>query len=149
MTHHLAQVNVARLLAPLDSPQLADFVAWLEPINALPETSPGFVWRLQTEAGDATSIRAFDDAAILVNMSVWETPEALEAFVYRSRHTEVFRRRREWFERSAEAFVALWWVPVGHRPDVAEAGAKLQLLRDVGPSVDAFTIRQRYPPPAG
>jgi hypothetical protein len=107
MKHHLAQVNIARLLAPLDSPQLADFVAGLEPVNAIADASPGFVWRLQTEAGDATSIRPYDDDMILVNMSVWESAEALEAFVFRSRHIEVLRRRREWFERMAEPFVAL------------------------------------------
>ena len=122
-THHLAQANVARLLAPLDSPQLADFVAALEPINELADRSPGFVWRLQTDDGDATSIRAFDDDLLIVNMSVWESAEALADFTYRSDHLAVMRRRREWFEPMAEAHLVLWWVPAGHVPDVDEARA--------------------------
>src|ERR687885_807813 len=97
--HHLAQVNVATARAPLDSPQLADFVAALQPINALADHSPGFVWRLQTEEGDATSIRPYDDERIMVNLSVWESLEALRTFVYASRHLDVMRRRREWFQR--------------------------------------------------
>ena len=104
---HLAQVNIARLRAPLDSPLLTDFVANLEPINALAERSPGFVWRLKDEAGDATGIPYSDDPAMIVNMSVWESVEALREFTYRSRHTDVLKRRREWFTR-LEFAVALW-----------------------------------------
>ncbi len=144
-THHLAQANVARLLAPLDSSQLADFVAALEPINALADRSPGFVWRLQTDEGDATSIRAFDDDMLIVNMSVWESAEALADFTYRSGHLAVMRRRRAWFETMAEAHLVLWWVPAGHVPDVEEAKQRLQLLRRTGPSPDAFTFRTLYP----
>jgi hypothetical protein len=113
---HVAQVNVGRLLAPIDSPQLAAFVAMLDPINALADGSPGFVWRLQTEDGDATAIRAFDDERILVNMSVWKSIDALGRFVYASRHLEVMRRRRAWFEKMAESFLALWWIPAGTSP---------------------------------
>jgi hypothetical protein len=144
---HVAQVNVARLLAPLESPQLADFVAWLEPINRIADTSPGFVWRLQTADGDATSLRPFDDDWLLINMSVWESVEALDAYVYRSEHAQVFKRRREWFERLREAHLALWWVPIGHQPSVWEAKERLERLRTDGPSPAAFTLRQRYPPP--
>lgn len=143
--HHLAQLNVARLLAPLDSPQLSGFVAGLEPINELADGSPGFVWRLQTDEGDATSIRAFDDDMLIVNMSVWESAEALAAFTYRSDHLAVMRRRREWFEGMAEAHLVLWWVPAGHVPDVEEAKERLDLLRRVGPSPEAFTFRAMYP----
>jgi len=146
-THHLAQLNVARLLAPIDSPQLAEFVARLEPVNALAEGAPGFVWRLQTEDGDATAVRPYDDAAIIVNMSVWESAEALHAFVYRGDHIEVMRRRREWFARMAEAFVVLWWVPAGHQPSVAEAIERLERLRALGPTPEAFTFRQLFPSP--
>jgi hypothetical protein len=143
--HHLAQVNVARLLAPLDSPQLADFVAWLEPINRLADNSPGFVWRLQTADGDATGLRPFNDDWLIINMSVWESVEALDAYVYRSEHAGVFKRRREWFERLAEAHLALWWVPAGHLPSVSEAKERLDRLRAGGPSPEAFTLRQRFP----
>jgi hypothetical protein len=144
---HLAQVNVARLRAPLDSPQLADFVAALEPINALGDRSRGFVWRLQTEDGDATSIRVLDDDSIMVNLTVWESIEALADFAYRGRHREVMRRRREWFENMAEAYLALWWVPVGHVPTVKEAEERLMHLRRHGPTPFAFTFRAPFPPP--
>jgi len=112
---HLAQVNVATLLAPLTSPQLAGFVGRLDEITALADDAPGFVWRLQTEDGDATAIRAFDDDRILVNMSVWENIHALGGFVYGSPHLEVLRRRRDWFARMTTPILALWWVPAGAR----------------------------------
>jgi heme-degrading monooxygenase HmoA len=145
--YHLAEVNLALLREPLDSPELADFVALLEPINALADASPGFVWRLQTEDGDSTAIRAFDDDRILVNLTVWESLEALRAFTYASRHLEVLRRRREWFHRIADAHLALWWVQAGHTPTVAEAVTRLELLRRRGPSPDAFTLREPFPAP--
>jgi hypothetical protein len=113
---HVAQINIARLAAPLDSPQLADFVANLQPINAVADASPGFIWRLQTEQGDATSLRFSDDEWLIVNMSVWESVDALRDYVYRSAHAGVLRRRQEWFERMSEAFVALWWIEAA-RPD--------------------------------
>jgi heme-degrading monooxygenase HmoA len=146
--HHLAQVNVATVRAPLDSPELAGFVAQLEPINALADHSPGFVWRLQTEDGDATAIRPFQDERIMVNLSVWESLEALRAFVYASRHLDVMRRRREWFHRM-DLYLALWWVPAGTIPTVAQAKDRLQLLAGNGPSPDAFTFRVPFPAPAG
>jgi hypothetical protein len=144
---HLAQVNVARLRAPLDSPQLADFVAGLEPINALGDSSPGFVWRLQTEDGDATAVPVLDDDSLLVNLTVWESIEALAEFAYRGRHRQVMRRRREWFEKMAEAYLALWWVPAGHVPTVKEAEERLLRLRRHGPTPLAFTFRTPFPPP--
>jgi hypothetical protein len=146
--HHLAQVNVARLRAPLDAPELADFVAALEPVNALADAAPGFVWRLQTDEGDATSIRAFDDDMIIVNMSVWESLEALRDFVYRSDHRTFLARRRQWFERMDAPMVALWWVPAGHRPTVAEAKQRLDALEGLGPTTEAFTFRRSFPAPA-
>jgi hypothetical protein len=146
--HHLAQVNVATVRAPLDSPELAGFVAQLEPINALADHSPGFVWRLQTEDGDATAIRPFQDERIMVNLSVWESLEDLRTFVYASRHLDVMRRRREWFHRM-DAYLALWWVPAGTIPTVAEAKDRLQLLAGNGPGPDAFTFRVPFPAPAG
>jgi Domain of unknown function (DUF3291) len=146
-TFHLAQVNVARLREPLTSPLLADFVSELEPVNALADASPGFVWRLQTEDGDATSILAFEDDRILVNMSVWTSIETLSDFVYRSRHAAVMRRRRGWFEQMTEAYVVLWWIPAGHVPTVEEAKARLALLEANGSGRDAFTFREPFAPP--
>jgi heme-degrading monooxygenase HmoA len=109
---HIAQVNLALPREPLDSELLREFVEALEPVNALADASPGFVWRLQTEDGDATAIRAFDDDRLIVNMSVWDSIEALRAFVYSGAHVAVMRRRREWFER-IESHLALWWLPAG------------------------------------
>ena len=146
-TFHLAQLNVARVLAPLDSPAMADFVAQLDAVNALADGAPGFVWRLQTEDGDATAVRAFDDAAIIVNMSVWESPEALHAYVYEGGHLDVLRRRREWFARMAEAFTVLWWVPAGQRPTVPEGVGRLEHLRREGPTPHAFSFRTLFAPP--
>ena len=142
---HLAQVNIATLRAPLDTPELAGFVAQLEPVNALADGYPGFVWRLQTEAGDATAIRAFDDDQVIVNLSTWESLEALRNFVYASRHLDVMRRRREWFHRMAGAYLALWWVPAGTIPTVAQARDRLDLLERNGPSAAAFTFRVPFP----
>jgi hypothetical protein len=141
---HLAQLNIARLIAPLDAPELADFVAWLEPINALADTTPGFVWRLQTEDGDATSVRAFDDDTIIVNLSVWESVHALHAFVYRSEHNAVFARRKEWFERIEQPYLVCWWIPAGEIPTVADAVVRLEKLRSEGPTPEAFTLRSPF-----
>lgn len=145
----LAQVNIALPREPLDTPLLAEFVAALAPINALADASTGFVWRLQSDDGDATSIRAFDDDRLIVNMSVWTSLEALADFVYRTAHTDVMRRRREWFERLGELHMALWWVPAGHQPSVKEAEQRLRHLRTHGPSASAFTFRTPYAPPDG
>lgn len=137
----LAQLNVARLRAPLDSPVLRDFVDGLDPINALAEASPGFVWRLQTEDGDATAVRAYDDDLVIINLTVWASVEALADFVYRSTHTEFLRRRREWFEKPTEDIYCMWWVEDGVRPTVPEAVERLAHLRAHGPSDFAFTFR--------
>ncbi|MGC2031190.1 MAG: DUF3291 domain-containing protein [Steroidobacteraceae bacterium] len=145
----LAQLNIGIIKGPMDSPVMADFAAGLPRINALADQSPGFVWRLQTEAGDATAIRPFDDEDLLLNMSVWRDVESLNAYVYGSAHVDLMRRRREWFERMREAFLVLWWVSRGHRPSVAEAIARLELLRAKGPTAEAFTFRQAFPPPDG
>jgi hypothetical protein len=147
MTWHLAQVNVARLRAPIDHPDTAEFVAALEPVNALADGSPGFVWRLQTDDGDATAIRVFDDEMIIVNLSVWASIEHLRAFVYRSAHTDVLRRRREWFDVMDEAHLAMWWIEAGAIPTVPEAVARLELLRGLGPTAEAFTFRQAFATP--
>lgn len=145
--YHLAQVNIALPREPIGSPLLADFVAQLDPINALAERSPGFVWRLKADDGNATSIKAFDDDRIIVNMSVWESLESLGAYVYGGDHAAVMRQRRTWFERMREIYSALWWVPAGHHPTTAEAEERLRCLRGHGPTPFAFTFREPFPAP--
>ena len=146
-SHELAQMNVALPVAPLESPVMAEFMANLDRINALAEASPGFVWRLQTDDGNATALRPMGDD-VIVNMSVWRDVAALSEFVHKSGHVEYLKRRKEWFARIAEAYVVLWWVPAGHRPTVAEGVERLLRLRAEGPSAHAFTFRQAFAPPA-
>ncbi|TFW03509.1 DUF3291 domain-containing protein [Oxalobacteraceae bacterium OM1] len=148
-TCHLAQVNVAHAKGPIDDPIMQGFVAQLDAINALADRSPGFVWRLQTDEGNATSLQPYDDPRILVNLSVWESPEALKAFVYRGPHVQIMRRRREWFERFDGIYMALWWIPPGHRPTIAEAKERLQYLRLNGESEFAFTYKTVFDAPGG
>jgi hypothetical protein len=148
----LAQVNVARLQAPLDSPLLADFVADLDPVNATADAAPGFIWRLRTEGGNATSVRAVEwdaagSAGVLVNMSVWESVEDLAGFVYSGAHRQVLRLRRRWFERMEEAYTALWWIPRGHVPTTREAEERVLYLREFGPTPHSFTLREHFPLP--
>jgi hypothetical protein len=145
---HLAQLNIGRVRAPMTDPLMAGFVAELESVNALADSAPGFVWRLQTEAGDATAIRPYDDDTILINMSVWETVEALKAYVYRTHHADVMRQREKWFERLDTYFIALWWVPAGTAPTVLEAKLRLDHLRQHDESPFAFSFKKIFPPPA-
>jgi hypothetical protein len=144
---HLAQVNIALPVEPLDAPALAGFVAAVAPVNALADAAPGFVWRLQTEEGDATAVRGLGDDRLIINLSVWDSLLSLGDFVYGGDHLAVMRRRREWFVPMRDAYTVLWWVPAGHRPGVDEAGERLGLLRDRGPSPSAFTFRTAFPPP--
>ena len=141
----LAQMNVARLRAPLDSPQLADFVGALDRINAIADAASGFVWRLQDDSGNATALRPLGED-VIVNMSVWRDAQSLQAFVYRSDHAGVMRRRREWFEKM-DLYMVLWWVPRGIRPTVAEGSERLSLMRSRGPTADAFTFGTLFPAP--
>jgi hypothetical protein len=146
---HLAQLNIGRLAAPLDSPRLHDFVAALDEINALADKAPGFVWRFVGEnANNATAVQLFADPLMIVNFSVWRTSEDLWNFVYRSDHLEYLRRRREWFELMREAYQVLWWIPAGTIPTPAEGLARLEELRANGPSPRAFTFRDPHPPVA-
>jgi uncharacterized protein DUF3291 len=145
---HVAQLNIALPREPLDTPLLTEFVEQLDPVNATADRAPGFVWRLQTEEGNATDIRAFGDDRLIINMSVWESLDALRAFVYTSRaHLHVLRRRREWFERLQASYLVLWWIPAGRVPTVEEAEQRLELLRALGPSPSAFTFRRHFPAP--
>lgn len=150
--YELAQVNIARLQAAMDSPQLADFVDALDPINALADTAPGFRWRLQTEDGNATAIRGFeteigDGIDVITNMSTWADVESLAGFVYGPMHSAIMRRRREWFLPIREAYTVCWWVPEGHRPTIREAEIRLDLLRELGVTPAAFTIKRHFPSP--
>jgi hypothetical protein len=146
--YELAQVNIARLKAPLDSPQLKDFVDALDPVNADADSADGFVWRLQSDSGNATDVPVLGDEWLIVNLTVWRDANALTAYMYQGRHREMLARRREWFERLEEAVTALWWVPAGHRPTVSEAEERLLHLRAHGPTPYAFTLRTSFPPGA-
>ena len=148
MTWQLAQLNVARLRYPVEHPAISDFVDGLDAVNALAERSKGFIWRLQDDAGNATSFHLYDDPLLIINMSVWESVEALMRFVQSDMHLSFLKRRREWFEKPEKAYVALWWVPEGHQPTVSEARERLGHLRDKGPTAFAFSFRDRYPAPA-
>jgi Domain of unknown function (DUF3291) len=143
----LAQLNVARLTAPLDSPELADFVAALEPLNAVADAAPGFVWRLKDDSGDATALRPWGEDTI-VNMSVWESVEALRAYVFGLEHAAVLKRRRSWFEQYGSASLVLWWVPRGHEPTLDEAKVRLDMVTADGAGPGAFTLRSPYAPPS-
>jgi hypothetical protein len=138
MALHLAQVNIGRARGEMTDPVMADFAAALRTINALAERSPGFVWRLQTDDGDATAIRPYEDNRILINLSVLTDLPALRDYVFGSDHAAYLRRRREWFERFEKVYVALWWVPAGHRPSVTEAVERLAHLEANGPTAHAF-----------
>ena len=147
--YQLAQINIGRIVAPTESPVLKDFMDNLDRINALAEAQPGFVWRLVGEGeNDATDIQAFADPMLLLNMSVWESLDPLAAFVYRTAHRDFMRRRREWFE-PMETYMALWWVAAGHQPTPAEGAARIELLKTMGPTPEAFTFRQPFPAPDG
>jgi len=143
--HQLAQLNIAQMKFAIDDPAMADFVGRLDEINALADSAPGFVWRLQTEAGDATAIDHFG-ADKLVNMSVWQDLESLHAYVYQSAHNRIMAQRKQWFERSGEAYSVLWWIAAGHIPALQEAQARLDHLRRHGPSAFAFTFKQPFAP---
>jgi len=142
----LAQLNVARMKYAFDDPKMQEFIDRLDDINALADHAPGFVWRLQTDEGDATAIDFFG-ADTLVNMSIWEDLESLHAYVYRSAHNEVMAQRKLWFDRLEAAYSVLWWVPQGHIPTIEEAAERLDRLREQGSSPKAFTFKKVFPAP--
>lgn len=144
MQHHLAQINVARTRAPLDSELMRDFTNALDEINALAEASPGFVWRLKEDNGNATAVRAFPDPQLIVNMSVWQDLPSLKDYVYRSMHGRFFGRRAEWFEKMTTPHLVLWWIPAGTTPTLDEAKARLQILHERGETAQAFTFRSPF-----
>ena len=149
MTHHLAQLNIARLTHPLDHPAIAEFVDGLDGINHLAESSPGFVWRLKTESGNATDAQHpwSDDPFLLVNMSVWHTPQDLKNYVCRSEHLDFYLKRSQWFEKPSQAHYVLWWIPAGHTPTVEEAKQRLDHYRAHGATHHAFWFGKLFPAP--
>lgn len=144
--YYIAQVNIGRMRAALEDPIMAGFVERLDEINALADRSPGFVWRLQNEGGNATYLRPYDDERILFNFSIWESVESLRAYVYKSAHAELLRQRRDWFEQFSGVFMALWWVPRGYVPGVDEAKKRLAHLEEHGPSQFAFNFKNIFTP---
>jgi hypothetical protein len=145
----LAQINVARALRPLDHPEMVGFVDQLDRINALAEQAPGFVWRLQDQTGNAAGLQPFDDPRLIVNLSLWRSVDALFDFTYRTGHTLVMRQKKSWFERPAQAHMALWWLRAGELPTVEDGASRLDHLRQQGPGPTAFTLEQRFPAPTG
>jgi heme-degrading monooxygenase HmoA len=147
MQYQLAEINIATFRAPMSDPVNAEFIANLDRVNALAEAAPGFIWRLVGDGNNALEIHAFDNPNTAINMSVWADLDALANFVYRSEgHREIMRRRKEWFDRM-EFHLALWWVPAGYRPTVAEGKERLEALREFGPTVRAFLFNRPFPPP--
>ncbi len=144
MTYHLSQINIARMLAPLDDPVMADFVNNLDRINALAEQSPGFVWRLKDDNDNATSINVFNDSFIIINMSVWKDKKSLFDFTYSSDHVEIFKRKKEWFEKMAGMHMALWYVEDRCFPTPEEAKERLNHLREYGETPYAFSFKRQF-----
>src|SRR5436309_5762441 len=147
MIYQLAQINISRLVAPLDDPKIAEFVAQLEPINALADNAPGFVWRLKSESGNATEIAYNDDPFVIVNMSVWESIEPLRTYAYKSDHAKVFRDRAKWFEKLERPSYCLWWIPLGHIPSVTEGRERLEHYQKNGATPYSFWFSQHFPQP--
>lgn len=145
---HLAQVNIARARFPIDDARMADFMSRLDAINALADQADGFVWRLQDDSGNATNFQPYDDPRILINLSVWKSVEALFQFVYKTAHSEVMRRRHDWFEKPNSPHMCLWWTPADEHPSTLDGTTRLLHLGQFGPTASAFTFRDRFPPPA-
>ncbi|MEM8969345.1 MAG: DUF3291 domain-containing protein [Bacteroidota bacterium] len=144
---HLAQLNIGTLRYPIDHPNTQEFVDNIDRINQLAERSPGFVWRLKDEAGNATNFQVFPNPMTIVNMSVWENADLLKQYVYRSDHAQIMRKRQQWFEKHDGSFMVLWWIPEGHLPTLAEAKQRLELLEKNGETAEAFTFRKMFNPP--
>lgn len=145
----LAQINIAEALYDIDAPEMLGFTSRLDEINAVADAAPGFVWRLQSDAGDATDILLFPDRPrLIINMSVWQDFESFSDFVFRSGHIELMKARHTWFMTTREATHAMWWMPLGAPMPTAEEGwDRLCLLRDKGPTPAAFPLSRRYDPP--
>ncbi len=146
--YQLAQVNIGRMRGKnIEDPIMAEFVENLDHINALAETSDGFVWRLKDESNNATHFSPYDDPRVIINLSVWRDLKSFEKFVYHSSHLEFLKRRAEWFEKFEKPHLALWWIPSGHLPTIADAVHKLDYLHAQGPSAEVFNFSLKFPPP--
>jgi Domain of unknown function (DUF3291) len=144
----LAQINIARMKGVnINDPIMQEFVDNLDAVNALAESSEGFVWRLKEENNNATSFNPYNDEQVIVNISVWQNVETLEEFVYKTFHTDFLKRRREWFQTFGKAYTALWWIDQGQYPTLAEAVARLDHLQTHGASPYSFDFRKKFPPP--
>ena len=143
---HLAQVNIAKMKDPIDSPMMADFVNNLDRINALAEYSEGFIWRLKDEDNNATSVKVFDNDFLIINLSVWENAELLKNYVYNSLHVEILKRKKEWFEKMDQMHMALWYVEKGIFPSPIEAKEKLEYLRAHGETPLSFSFKSKFIP---
>ncbi len=141
--YHIAQVNIGRILAPIDSEIMHGFTSRLDEINALADSYDGFVWRLQTEEGDATALRPYEDDQMIINMSVWENIDALWEYTYKSVHVELIKDRKQWFEHM-KVYMCLWWVPVGEIPTPDNAKERLAYLEQHGVTPYAFTFKKRF-----
>jgi hypothetical protein len=141
---YLAQVNIGKIVAPMDNPVMAGFADHLDEINRLAEETEGFVWRLKEENNNATSIQIFDDPFILINMSVWVSIDALYQFVYQSAHVEYLKKRREWFEKMTDMHMALWWIPRNHIPSCHEAVERLTHIKMNGETPFAFSFKTKF-----
>jgi hypothetical protein len=148
MNYQLAQINIGRLSAPIDDPRIAEFVAQLAPINAVADKAPGFVWRLQSASGNATDVAYNDDPFVIINMSVWESLEALRDYAYKSDHMKVFRDRAKWFAKMDKPHYCLWWIPAGHIPTVAEGRERLEHYQLHGATPYSFWFSEQFPQPA-
>ena len=143
---HIAQLNIGRFRFATDDPRMAGFMDNLDRINALAERSEGFVWRLKDDSNNATAFRPFPDPDMAVNLSVWESAEALEKFVWSTVHARFYNAKTSWFDKLGEAHLVMWTIAAGHIPDLEEAKARLEHLRAHGPTPTAFTFRHRFEP---
>jgi hypothetical protein len=147
-THQIAQINIAKMKGVnINDPIMKEFVDNLDSVNAIAESSPGFVWRLKDEGNNATSLNPYDDEQVIINVSVWESIEDLEDFMYKTFHADFLKRRREWFQRFGKVYTAMWWIPAGQFPTIQEAVGKLDDLEKVGASEEAFDFKTKFPKP--
>ncbi len=146
---HLAQINVGTIKYPQGDPRMSGFMTRLNEINTLADQSSGFIWRMQSDSGNATDIDVGGDPLFIANMSVWESVEALFEYVYQTVHRDLMVQRRSWFERPGDLYQALWWVPAGHQPTPEEGLRRIELLKALGPTSDAFNFQSRFPEPGG
>ncbi len=145
--YHIAQINIAKAKAEMESEIMTGFVSRLDEINKMADDADGFVWRLQTEEGDSTAIRVFDDSDLIINISVWQSIETLKHFVYKTSHVELIRDRDAWFNKMIESHQALWWIPEGHIPTVEEGKQRLSAIQQNGPTEKAFIFSRSFEKP--